>query len=336
MKVEEKLNFILMLRYLIESGVPIIHSLSILEKTLSKYSHSIREMKRLINNGYPLFYSIQKSNLLSQLEISIIKIGENTENLAYALKKLEELLLKKKNLMGNLIRSLIFPFLFLFVLSFILVIFKNFIIPAFINLYVDMGIEIPMSFKVLGYLTSVFDIKLLSFLGLNIILISFIVYNLYRTNLKRWYRYIFMVPILGRIFYNAYVSLVLNLWAVALESGLPHSLTFRILQEETIEPFSSFFSFMYERASKGELYEVVNFGNAFNKMYISQINSALESGELPFTLRKMAELAEIEANTALDTFNKILEPVMATLAGIITASLCLSIFLPIIHIVRNI
>ena len=140
---------------------------------------------------------------------------------------------------------------------------------------------------------------------------------------------------MGKIFYNSYVSLVLNLWAVALESGLPYSLTFRVLEEETTEPFSSFFSRMYDRSKKGELYEIVNFENAFKSMYVKQMNAALESGELPFTLRKLAEMAEIEANAALDSFNRIMEPIMSILAGLITATLCLSIFSPIINLIRS-
>ncbi|MCX7758540.1 MAG: type II secretion system F family protein, partial [bacterium] len=282
------------------------------------------------------FYSIQKSNLLGQFETSIIKIGENTENLTYALKKLEDLLVKRQNLMQNLIKSMIFPLIFISVLSFIMIIFKNLIIPAFNNLYVDLGIEAPFAFKILSFLTSIFDIKVILFLGFNMIIIFFIIYNLFKSNLKSFYRYVFMIPVLGKIFYSAYVALVLNLWAVALESGLPYSLTFKILEDETVEPFSSFFARMYDRAKRGELYEIVNFENTFKSMYVKQMNIALESGELPFTLKKLAEMAEIEANSALDTFNRILEPLMATLAGAITATLCLSIFSPIMYIIRSI
>lgn len=335
MKSTEKLTFILIFRYLLESGIPLIHSLNIIEKTFIKYASKINQVRRMVNNGQPLFYSLQKSNLFNQFETSIIKIGENTENLHYALKKLEDLLVKRQNLSQNMIKSLIYPLIFLFVLSFIMILFKNLIIPAFTNLYVDMGITPPAAFKFLSFLTIIFDIKVVIFLGILIGSLLFIIINLFKANLKIFYRYIFSMPVIGKIFYNSYVSLVLNLWATSLESGLPYSLTFKILEEETVEPFSSFFSKMYDRTKKGELYEIVNFDNTFKTMYVKQMNAALESGEVPFTLRKLAEMAEIEANAALDTFNRVIEPAMAIIAGFITATLCLSIFSPIMYLIRS-
>lgn len=335
MKERDKLTFILMLRFLLESGIPIAHSLSILEKTFDNYSRDLYLVKKMVNNGQALSISLQKSNLLNQFEISILKIGENTENLTYVLKKLEELLMKKHKLFQNLIKSIAYPMIFLVVVSFIMIMFKNFIVPAFNNLYSDLGIEIPYTFKFLDFITSLFDIKIILTLSFLLTIVFGVIYNLFKSNLKGFYKYIFGIPIVGKIFYSAYVSLVLNLWAVALESGLPHSLTFKILEDETVEPFSLFFAKMYDKVKKGELYEILNFENAFNIMYIKQMNMALESGELPFTLKKLAEMAELEANTAMDTFNRLIEPIMAILAGIITAILCLSIFFPIITIIKN-
>jgi type II secretory pathway component PulF len=70
-------------------------------------------------------------------------------------------------------------------------------------------------------------------------------------------------------------------------------------------------------------------------MYIKQINSGLESGELPKTLKKLAELAELEANTSFDTINKLLEPIMSALAGLVAGVIALSIFSPIMFLIRN-
>jgi len=335
MKENDKVTFVLILRYLLESGIPMIQSLGIIENTLVRYSNSIGEAKRMVNNGYPLFQALQKAGLLNQFETAIIRIGENTENLVFALKKLEELLIKRSNLSKNLKKSLIYPLIFLLVVSFIMIIFKNFIIPAFNSLYLDLGINLPFAFKILNFLTAIFDIKVFIFILINVAVLSFVISNLLKSNIKSFFKYIFGVPILGRIFYNSYVALVLSLWAASLESGLNHSLTFRILEEETIEPFSSFFSRLYERSKRGELYEIQNFGNVFKSIYVKQMNIGLESGELPFTLRKLSELAEIEANTALDTFNRIIEPSMSILAGLITAVLSLSIFSPIINLIRS-
>lgn len=335
MKENDKITFVLILRNLLESGVPMIYSLSILQNTFTKYSFKISEARKLVNNGYPLFYALQKSGLLSQFESSIIRIGENTENIIFALKKLEELLVKRSNLSRNLITALIYPILFLFVISFIMIIFKNFIVPAFNSLFLDLGLSIPLSFKMLAFLTTIFDIKIFTFLLINSLILWFIIKNLLKVNTKDTFRYIFNIPVLGKIFYNSYVALVLSLWSVSLESGLNHTLTFKILHQETIEPFSSFFLMLHKRATKGDLYEIVNFGNVFKSFYIRQMNIALESGNLPFTLRKLSEMAEIEANTALDTFNRILEPLMSILAGFITALISLSIFSPIINLIRG-
>ncbi|MEN3014797.1 MAG: type II secretion system F family protein [bacterium] len=336
MNLNDKITFVLMFRYLLESGIPIAHSMAVLENTLTNYSKSISNARKMIENGHPLFYAIHKNKILDQFEASIIRIGESSEKLTYALKKLEEMLIKKQKVGQNITKALVFPAIFLFVLFFVMVIFKNFIVPGFSSMFIELGTQEPFLFKLLGYITSIFDFRVLFVIGIVFLVAFAVLYYSYKLKFKEFYRYIFLIPIFGKVFYDSYVSLVLSLWATALETGLTHSSTFKILSEETVEPFSSFFKMMYEYAKKGEIYEIVNVNNAFSSTYIKNMNSAMESGSFSFTLRKLAEMSEVEANIALDSLNKILEPAMATIAGIITGILCLSIFLPIIHIIRNI
>ncbi len=332
---QEKLNFLMIFRTLLESGIPLGYSLDICVQTFKKYEKNFINLKKLVTTGSTLSNAFQKAKILDGIELSILKIGEQTENLPYVIKKIEAILQRKIETKNNLTKSLIYPALFLLVICFILLIFKNLIIPSFKNLYTDLGIPEPLPFKLLSILTSIFDLKLLVFFIIIILIFYFILKNLIVFNKKEIYNYVFKVPILGNAIYNAYLSLVLNLWAVSLESGLNFLNTFLILKHETVEPFSTFFSKLYDKAKKGELIEIPNYNEAFKPMYIKQINSGLESGELPKILKKLAELAELEANTSLDTINKLLEPIMSALAGIIAAVIALSIFSPIMFLIKS-
>ena len=332
---QEKLNFLIIFRTLIESGIPLNHSLDICIQTFGKHQKELERLKKLVLTGQSLSNSFQRVNILDGIELSILKIGEQTENLPYVIKKIESILQRKIETKNNLIKSLIYPALFILVISFILLLFKNLIIPSFRNLYSDLGISEPIAFKILDILTVIFDIKLIVFLAIISIMLYFILKNLFVFNKKEIYVYIFKVPIIGGALYNSYLSLILNLWAVCLESGLNFINTFLILKNETIEPFSTFFSKIYDKAKKGELIEIPNYNAAFKTMYIKQINSGLESGELATVLKKLSELADIEANTALDTINKLLEPLMSIIAGIIAAIIALSIFSPIFFLIRS-
>ncbi len=332
---QEKLNFLMIFRTLIESGIPLGYSLDICIQTFKKYEKNFINLKKMVTTGNTLSNALQKTKILDGIELSILKIGEQTENLPYVIKKIETIIQRKIETKNNLTKSLIYPILFLLVISFILLIFKNLIIPSFRNLYMDLGVPEPFPFKFLSFLTSIFDLKLLFLLIIITSISYFILRNLITFNKKEIYYYVFKIPILGNAIYNAYLSLVLNLWAVSLESGLNFLNTFLILKNETVEPFSTFFSKLYDKAKKGELIEIPNYNEAFKPMYIKQINSGLESGELPKILKKLAELADIEANTSLDTINKLLEPIMSALAGMIAAIIALSIFSPIMFLIKN-
>jgi type II secretory pathway component PulF len=332
---QDRLNFLMIFRTLIESGIPIGYSLEICIQTFKKYQKEFTNLKRLVTTGTNLSTAFQKTKILDGIELSILKIGEQTENLPYVIKKIESILQKKIETKNNLIKSLIYPSLFLIVISGILLIFKNMIIPSFRSLYADLGISEPFAFKLLSTLTSIFDIRLLFLLFIISLIAYFILKNLLTFNKKEIYNYIFKIPVIGNAIYNSYLSLVLNLWAVSLESGLNFLNTFFILRNETVEPFATFFSKLYDKAKKGELLEILNYNDAFKPMYIKQINSGLESGELPKTLKKLAELAELEANTSFDTINKLLEPIMSALAGLTAGVIALSIFSPIMFLIRN-
>jgi type II secretory pathway component PulF len=332
---QERLNFLMIFRTLIESGVPLSYSLEICIQTFKKYQKEFTNLKKMVLSGTNLSTAFQKTKILDGIELSILKIGEQTENLPYVIKKIESILQKKIKTKNNLIKSLIYPSLFLIVISGILLIFKNMIIPSFRSLYADLGISEPFAFKLLSILTSIFDIRLLFLLFIISLIAYFILKNLLTFNKKEIYNYIFKIPVIGNAIYNSYLSLVLNLWAVSLESGFNFLNTFLILRNETVEPFATFFSKLYDKAKKGELIEILNYNDAFKPMYIKQINSGLESGELPKTLKKLAELAELEANTSFDTINKLLEPIMSALAGLVAGVIALSIFSPIMFLIRN-
>jgi type II secretory pathway component PulF len=332
---QERLNFLMIFRTLIESGIPLGYSIEICIQTFKKYQKEFTNLKRLVTTGTNLSTAFQKTKILDGIELSILKIGEQTENLPYVIKKIESILQKKIETKNNLIKSLIYPSLFLIVISGILLIFKNLIIPSFRSLYADLGISEPFAFKLLSILTSIFDIRLLFLLFIISSITYFILKNLLTFNKKEIYNYIFKIPVIGNAIYNSYLSLVLNLWAVSLESGLTFLNTFFILRNETVEPFATFFSKLYDKAKKGELIEILNYNDAFKPMYIKQINSGLESGELPKTLKKLAELAELEANTSFDTINKLLEPIMSALAGLVAGVIALSIFSPIMFLIRS-
>jgi type II secretory pathway component PulF len=332
---QERLNFLMIFRTLIESGIPLGYSLEICIQTFKKYQKEFTNLKKMVLSGTNLSTAFQKTKILDGIELSIFKIGEQTENLPYVIKKIESILQKKIETKNNLIKSLIYPSLFLIVISGILLIFKNLIIPSFRSLYADLGISEPFAFKLLSILTSIFDIRLLFLLFIISLIAYFILKNLLTFNKKEIYNYIFKIPVIGNAIYNSYLSLVLNLWAVSLESGLNFLNTFLILRNETVEPFATFFSKLYDKAKKGELIEILNYNDAFKPMYIKQINSGLESGELPKTLKKLAELAELEANTSFDTINKLLEPIMSALAGLVAGVIALSIFSPIMFLIRN-
>jgi type II secretory pathway component PulF len=332
---QERLNFLMIFRTLIESGIPLGYSLEICIQTFKKYQKEFTNLKKMVLSGTNLSTAFQKTKILDGIELSILKIGEQTENLPYVIKKIESILQKKIETKNNLIKSLIYPSLFLIVISGILLIFKNLIIPSFRSLYADLGISEPFAFKLLSILTSIFDIRLLFLLFIISLIAYFILKNLLTFNKKEIYNYIFKIPVIGNAIYNSYLSLVLNLWAVSLESGLNFLNTFLILRNETVEPFATFFSKLYDKAKKGELIEILNYNDAFKPMYIKQINSGLESGELPKTLKKLAELAELEANTSFDTINKLLEPIMSALAGLVAGVIALSIFSPIMFLIRN-
>jgi type II secretory pathway component PulF len=335
LKDQERLNFLMIFRTLIESGVPLGYSLEICIQTFKKYQKEFTNLKKMVLSGTNLSTAFQKTKILDGIELSILKIGEQTENLPYVIKKIESILQKKIETKNNLIKSLIYPSLFLIVISGILLIFKNMIIPSFRSLYADLGISEPFAFKLLSILTSIFDIRLLFLLFIISLIAYFILKNLLTFNKKEIYNYIFKIPVIGNAIYNSYLSLVLNLWAVSLESGLNFLTTFLILRNETVEPFATFFSKLYDKAKKGDLIEILNYNDAFKPMYIKQINSGFESGELPKTLKKLAELAELEANTSFDTINKLLEPIMSALAGLVAGVIALSIFSPIMFLIRS-
>jgi type IV pilus assembly protein PilC len=74
--------------------------------------------------------------------------------------------------------------------------------------------------------------------------------------------------------------------------------------------------------------------NPFDRLLLSMVHTGEESGMLPETLGKMAELYEDQVSESIKLINSLLEPIMTVIIAVIVGVVIISMVLPMFGIYR--
>ena len=148
---EEKNQLIEDLSITLSSGMDLISALISIksESTSKKFQKIIDRMIDDIKNGSQLWKAIDNSKLYPNYAVSLIRIGEESGNLAENLKIVVSEQQKQKYLRSKLISALLYPVLVLFLTLVIGIGIAWFLLPKLAQVFSSLRIELPLITKIL-------------------------------------------------------------------------------------------------------------------------------------------------------------------------------------------
>lgn len=150
---EKKLSFIAKsLGEIYKDGIAINKALKLVEESISdkSYKKSLRMVSNNINAGKSLSEAFGECMYLyPKLFVGLISIGENTGELYEILMVLGEYYEKSSEMKSQIKTAFIYPFLILFSIVVLILVFINKIIPSFYMIYTSMGITPSYWYKVI-------------------------------------------------------------------------------------------------------------------------------------------------------------------------------------------
>lgn len=320
------------LSLLLEAGI----SLQLALNELYQNSEN-KDIKRLINrlivalkSGQNLSSAFENSGFtFDKSELALIKMGENTGDLSFVFSRLSNWREKKLNNTKRLKKALSYP-LFVFctlVIAFCALMF--FVVPQFQGIFDDFAIELPLITQIMlqiyEFLAHSYEIMLI-LLGI-FALLCFVLHKNFSFVVDKL---ILELPLLGRlVFYHQSTQFFL-VFSMLIKSGISVSKALILAKSSFANTFlakkcEKISEFCEQGLGLDEAFKKVKI---FNSLTVGMLAVAMKSAKLDVMSEKISQFYEAKSEDLMESFLRILEPLLTFFVAVLVLFLALGIFLP--------
>ena len=346
-KPKNLMIFTRQLATLIDSGLPLLRSLTVLEKQEPHLvlRATVGALAENVQGGATFSESLaQHPKIFNKLYVNMVKAGELGGVLEIVLNRLAEYQEKAQKLKNKIVSAMVYPVIVMFIAIAILVFLMIFIVPKFEEMFASTESELPMISKIV-FGTSKFFLRR-DFLVPNIVFVFVVVgfgvffFNLWgrgKAGRKAIDTIKLKLPILGDIQRKSAVSRFSRTLGTLVTSGVPILQALNITRDTAGNVvISQAIEKVHEAVKEGEtIVTPLQASGVFPNMVISMVDVGEETGQLPEMLLKVADVYDDEVDNSVTALTSILEPIMIVFLALVVGSVVFALFLPLIKMIEG-
>lgn len=325
---------------IIQAGLPIVQSLSILEEQAEKQGLKValRKIREDVETGLPLSEALAKHpGIFNKLYVYLVKAGEVSGNLDGILDRIASYQEKQQALKGKLKSAMTYPAVVLVIALGVTYFLLTTIVPQFGGILSDLGGELPFITQVLmgisGFLTNFWYVLPIIFGG-----IGFAIFSAYKTPQGRHVidKILLSAPVVGNLVQKSSIASFANTFGLLLKSGvniiesleITKGTAGNIIIEDVLDE-------TIEGVQRGEQITTTlkEHPHVFPPLVTSMIGIGEETGAVDDMLEKIASFFEREVDEAIDGLTAALEPMLIVFLGTIVGFIVAGMFLPMFAII---
>lgn len=337
-KLEELYNFVGQLATLLNAGVPLITSLSVLaqQTEAQQFREVLERIRNDVNTGTSLSDAMAKyESIFSKLVISMVRVAEETGDMAEVLGELADYLKEQDKLRKKIKSAIVYP---RFVLGFFLLVLSGIVfglIPKFKSIFESFDAELPLPTVILISISDFAKNNLLVEIALVAALLFGIKHYLRtETGRRQWDSLKLKLPMVGDLVLKASIARFCHTLSVLLRSGVSLVEALEIAAN-TVQ--NVIFADTVVKVRRGVV-EGSSFNNQlarhrlFPPMIVKMVAVGEESGALDEMLDKIAEMYTTHVDGKIAGLSSIIEPVMMVGLGAMALVVIIALYLPIFNI----
>lgn len=294
---------------------------------------ALKELKNNLQSGQSPSQAFENSIFnLTQGELALIKMGENTGELALVFSQIYSLREKSLNNKKRLLKALTYPAFVFVSLVFAFFAMMFFVVPQFKSIFDEFGVNLPLITRILlacfDFLNDYFYILLLISFAL-----VFLGMFLYKRSFNFAYQcdaFILKLPFVGKmIFYHANTQFFF-IFSLLLKNGISISKCLELARLSlTNKALAQKYSSLNTKLSQGiSLDEAFKSLKLFENIILSMLKVAMLSAKLDEISGQISQFYETKQEDMMQKFLSALEPLMTFVVAILVLFLALGIFLP--------
>lgn len=342
---KERDLFVQNLAMMLSAGLPLLDALRTLQLEVRSRTikRIIQRIADAVENGQPLWRSMEEQCLFSPYALALVRIGEESGNLSQNMGYLSVQQEKDQGLRQKVRMAMMYPTIVLILMFVVVMGLGLFVLPNLIQVLFALNVPLPLVTRLMINFTNFMTTRgtivvpgvLLGFLTL-LVLAKF-------TALKwitQWV--VFRIPGIGQLAREATIARFGVIFGGLLKAGVPLLDALRSLAEvTTILSYRHFYFHLLDRVSSGDSFrksfEVLPESHKVLPLSVQQlIITGERSGALAEIMLKIADIYEKKAADTAQKLPVILEPILLLIIGSLVAAIALAVILPIYGVVGNV
>ncbi|MBI4117562.1 MAG: type II secretion system F family protein [Parcubacteria group bacterium] len=339
----EKMFFARYLSILLRSGIPLLKSVeSIRKNTRSKHFQKILDIVLVdLNSGLFLATSLDRfRKIFSRSFVSIVKVGEESGQLAESLNKLSIQMQKNEELRAKVVTAFIYPMILIVASLSVAGYLVAFVIPNLLPVFTSLNVALPFTTRTVIWVSDFFITKYW--------LVFLIIFSIIVT-----LRFLFMIekfaysvdalllktPLIGNILKNAQLAFFSRILSIMITSGV-----------NIVDAIATTSNALSNRVYKKRLHDMglsLNKGqyiysaladqpDLFPSMVLQMIEVGEKTGKLPDTLLFVSDFSEEEAERSISRLSIFVEPVILLFMGFLVGFIAIAVVTPIYQLTTGI
>ena len=340
-KTREVVIFTRQFATMINSGLPLVQSLTILaEQTENKnFAKITTQVLNDIQAGQTLADSMRKHpKVFTELYVNMVAAGEAGGILDVILMRLATFLEKNDALVRKIKGAMTYPAVMLFVVIIATTILLWKVVPVFASIFTSSGLELPAPTRMVLAISEFLQ-SYIFFLVLAVVAAVFAIRRYYKTDNGQLVidRAMLRMPVLGPLLRKSAVSRFTRTLGTLISSGVSIleglQITARTSGNRVIHD-----AVMQSRASiagGATISEPLKASGVFPPMVVQMINVGEQTGGLDDMLSKIADFYDDEVDAAVTALTSILEPIMIVVMGIVIGGMVVAMYLPMFDMINT-
>lgn len=335
---DDKINFFRQLSVLLDAGVRLPDALMILCDQMNniKFKQIIFQIESDILQGLSFSKSLAKyPKTFDQMIVQIVKVGQESGNLAVSLLQLSDYLDERQAFYKKLKSASALP---LITLGFFIVVTYSifaFVVPKFADLFASMGKDLPPLTKTI--------LKISLFLRSNIFILMFLFFVFIIFIIQKYLKIpaikktsdivTINLPLFGEIFMQSFLVYFLRSISILLKGGVRLVPAIAISKDSIKNGFIKSQVHKLERdvfAGSSLSQSMIDYGGKlFPQDLIAIIKVGEETARLEIMLEKAAQMYQQKINRSILFFTTIFQPLLMIILGLLITLLIFAIYVPI-------
>jgi type IV pilus assembly protein PilC len=334
---KELLLFTKKLATMMKAGLAIVPALEMLkvQNENPSFAPIIDELLLQINAGVPLSQCLEKHpNLFDNVYVNLIKAGEASGNLDTFLDRITYALEKSIKIKKAIKSAMMYPIILLVVAFTVVGVMMVFVVPVFVDIFADAGIELPPATKIVmaasdflrSWAAPIFFVSVyLGFKFLKKVLQS------NEALMMKFDKYLMKAPVLGKLVSDSIMARMAMVLANLIAGGVNLVEALEIVKNSIS---NSKIQFSLEKV-KREIFSGRPFSKSlretsdFPETMCGFIEVGEETGKLNEMLGTVAVYYEEEFDDSVDAFSQLLEPIMIVFLGVVIGFILVAMYTPI-------